>query len=203
MFMNHKKSIAHFQGREQQLLFRIKNVLVDQVQPLIIYLLGCQIMSNSKRNCFLQPQRTDTWQFSCDLLLILPEGKDMPADMAANLICCSPDLADVRLMSYSLAFMQQQIKDRFLFFNWVRRSGIVLYEKGEVLGQLPPRLPKHNAYAHQAARYYLAHPDYAHHLDEKLAALPAKPDPEASDTIIPLQLGIKDGALVVLTKAKK
>lgn len=201
--MSHKKSIAHFQGREQQLLFKIKNSLVDQLQPLIIYVIGCQITTSSKRNCFLRPQRTDTWQFSCDLFLVLPEGKQLPEHIVADIKCLSPDLAEVRVLHATLDLMQQQIKEQSLFFNWLRRNGIVIYEKDNELQQLPPRLPKHIAYEQQATQYYLANPNYEHHIETKLVPLPPKPAPPPLETVIPLQLAIKDGTLVVLPEAKK
>ncbi len=195
----HKKSIAHFEGREQQILFKIKNALTGKLQPLIIYLLDCRIQTTRHRSCFRYPQRMETWQLSCDLLVILPEGQDPPDTIAEELKCLSADIQDITILHHSLGFMKKQLGERSLFFNWIRRCAIVLYARDGVLNELPPRISKNSVHQQQAMQYYSDHPDYAHRNDIKLERVEPLTEKNAlPGQFVPVQFAVKEGQLFLL-----
>lgn len=173
--MKHKQSISHYSGREQQALLRLKNKIVELHKPLIIYLIGCKSSHLVTRNCFANPRNDNQWRFCCDLLLVLSDGTILPESATDELKSFSEDYNRIRLFAHSFDFVEAQIKQYSLFFCWLQRRAIVLYETDNSCQKLPEPVQNMKQYEKQAHEFFAHHPDYENYLEERLSPLPQKP----------------------------
>lgn len=172
--MKNKISIAHFNGREQQALLRLKNKIVAAYQPLIIYLIACNQYTRQARHSLYKPRNCKEWLFSCDLLLVQREGMSLPEDAEQELKTLSQEYDHIRLMAYPFDFVAKKLTGYSLFFCWLQCRAIILYESENASQKLPAPVQNMKQYEQQAHRFFASDDNYENQMDETLSPLPQK-----------------------------
>lgn len=171
--MKNHASISHFSGREQHALLRLKNKIVELYRPLIIYLIGCNSSQYLIRHCFDNPRNDNQWCISCDLLLILPIGESLPENTAEELKSISKDYGHIHLIAHPFDFVEKQLQAHSLFFCWVQRRAIILYERDNAVEKLPEPVQNMKQYEKQVHQFFANNPNYENYLEAKLSPLPS------------------------------
>lgn len=136
--MKNPTSISHFPGPQQQALLRLKNQIVKLYKPLIIYFVDGENHHQTSWNCFSKPRNRTEWHFSCDLLLVLPQGvTQLEPEIKASKFEGMDDNITVNLRIHPNDFVQAQLQEFSLYFCWVQRRAIVLYENNNACQNLP------------------------------------------------------------------
>ncbi len=188
--MKNHTSISHYTGRERQALLRLKNKIVALYKPLIIYLIGCNSSNKLARNCLGNARNGNQWCFSCDLLLVLPEGVSLPENAVEELKSIAKDYEHIRLIAHPFDFVEKQLQEDSLFFCWMQRKAIVLYERDNSIEKLPEPVQNMKQYEKQVHQFFADNPNYENYTEVKLSPLPAKSsteiveDSEISETTI-------------------
>lgn len=172
--MKKKESINHFTGREQQALLRLKNKIVKRYQPLIVYLIGCKSASSLIRNYLVNPRNIYHWSFSCDLLVVMPQGANIPENASEGLKSISDDYGHIHIIAHPIDFVVQQLKEYSIFFCWIQRRAVVLYEWQNACEKLPEAVQNMKQYEQQAHRFLVDNPNYDNYTEVKLSPLPQK-----------------------------
>ncbi|GAB3016428.1 hypothetical protein GCM10027051_21010 [Niabella terrae] len=163
-----KHSICQLKNKEQNALHCIKQLLVAQLDPLMIYCFGFKSISTSSRSAFFKSQIRDERQIACDLLVIMPEGVDISAEKKEELSRMLAYFGESRLTFHSLDFMLEQIRQRNLFFSWVPKNALLLHCKDNSTDLLPEA--PGNEFWPQACFFFLNDPEMVHYLDVRLEA---------------------------------
>lgn len=172
--MKKHQSISYFTGREQQALLRLKNQIVKLYKPIIIYFIGCRSTTHLVRNYLAHPRNENQWHFSCDLLLIMSDESSLPENAVEELKNLSNEYDHIRLLTHSFNFVQQQIKEYSLFFCWMQRRAVILYESDKSVDKLPESVHNMKQYEHQVHQFFLDNPNYDNYTEIKLSPLPIK-----------------------------
>lgn len=170
--MKHPTSICHLTGREQHAILRLKNKIVELHKPLIIYLIGSSSSNHLIRHCFDNPRNDNQWYFSCDLLIVLPNGASLSVDAANDLKNISNDYEQIRLTVHPFDFVQKQLQEYSLFFCWIQRRAIVLYERDHSVAKLPEPVHNMKQYDKQVHDFFIDYPGYENYLNVQLSPLP-------------------------------
>ena len=109
--MKKHHSINHFTGREQQALLQLKNKIVTLYKPLIVYLIGCRSSSQLNRNCMATTRTEERWTYSCDVLVVLPEGASLPENAVQELKSLDKMYGNIQLMAHAVDFVVTQLKE--------------------------------------------------------------------------------------------
>ncbi len=200
--MKTRQSINHFTGREQNSLNNIAKKIVDRLQPLVVYCWGSDFSNGIKRNCFSITKKREEWSFYCDLLIIIPNNVVVGDGIQEQIAELTQPFGKVRAIIHPLDFLAAELKNGNLFFSWVHRSAIVLYEKGNIREQLLPPVSK--KWQQQAEQFYLRDPAMASYLDEKIRAVNQvyhenKKGVKRSPIEIHLRFEIKEGGLSLVS----
>lgn len=163
-----KNFVSQLNSNEQNALHFIKNEIAEHINPLLIFCWNSQSHYTLQRNCFTTKGEIEEWTFSCNLLVIMPEGLEISKNMHEEISALAISYGTVHVIIHTVDFMSRKIKEHNLFFNWVHRSAILLYERDNALQQLPPALPELEEYRHQADCYYSTNPEMLNYLEEKL-----------------------------------
>src|SRR5690606_3059314 len=115
--------------------------------------------------------KAEDWQFSCNLLIVLPEKTIIEDHVLIETIQLIEPFGNVNIKVHPLDFVLNQLEENTLFFVWVHRTAIVLYEKGKVLEQFPPPIPKRKEYKKQVETFYHTNPDMNNYLEEKMVLM--------------------------------
>lgn len=169
--MKTHKSISHLSGKEQNSLYCIKKIIVEHIRPLIIYCWNSQISYMLQRNCFNAQKIVEDWDFNCDLLVITTADTVVDKAVLQETEALTAPFGRVKLRIHPVDFITQCMQEGNLFFSWVHRNAIVLYERDNGLKQLPPPVPRRQEYQKQAESFYLNNPDMSNYLEEKLPAV--------------------------------
>jgi hypothetical protein len=168
-----KNNFSHLNSIEQNALHFIKNKIAEHIKPLLIFCWNSRVHYTLQRNCFTAKQKTEEWTFSCNLLIVMPEGAVICENMHKELTALTISNGAVHAIIHPIDFMSKKIKEYNLFFNWVHRSGTLLFERDNALRQLPPQIPELEEYQRQADCYYSENPEMLNYLEEKLNCMPA------------------------------
>lgn len=187
-----KNYISQLNGREQNAVHCIKKLVATQLQALLIYCFGCHTTVRTSRSAFVKRQLTEERQFSCDLLIITPDELVIEEDRKKELQDMIAHFGRVNLTIHPLGFALQQLNARNLFFSWVHKNGMLLYNRNNSLQLLPP--PVGSEYRPQVEAFYANDPEMAGYLDVTLQPLvkpvPGQPKPHPVEirlTLEPLQ----------------
>lgn len=107
--------------------------------------------------------------------MVLSDGTVLPENATEELKSLSKDYNRIRLFAHSFDFVGAQLKQYSLFFCWVQRRAIVLYEKDNACHKLPEPVQNMKQYEKQAHRFFANHPDCENYVEERLSPLPQKP----------------------------
>lgn len=195
-------SISHLSAKEQNALHCIKKKIVTHGQPLLIYCWNSSVTYSLERNCFLSKKRLEDWQFSCQLLVVMPSSTAITSEFRAEIKYLTELLGRVEIVLCSLDMFRQKLSKNNLFFSWLRCSATLLYESHNALDQLPPMLSKRPEYRHEAEAYYLNDPRMHDYMEAKLQMVQEIPEPPAAEStpVQPIEIYLKinnSGSIVV------
>ncbi|WP_298708789.1 hypothetical protein [uncultured Chitinophaga sp.] len=198
--MKTRKSISHLTGKEQTTLHEIKKRVIELVQPLIIYCCSSELRTSIKRNCFSAPVRNEDWQFDCELLVVLPDEHEFPATMAEQITQATEPWGRVQVRLHTLEAVSRYLHEENLFFSWVHKYAILLFEQNGAVAKLPPPIHKRAEHQQQALQFYTADPAMTNYLTEKLVTtVPPNPAPSIEKQGTPIELRVllylKDGKI--------
>src|SRR6185312_10554414 len=135
-----ENNFSQLNSNEQNSLHFIKKKIAEHIKPLLIFCWNSQINYSLQRNCFTTIQKTEAWTFSCNLLVVMPEGSEICENMHKEISDLTISYGTVHVIIHSIDFMSKKIKEHNLFFNWVHRSDTLLYERDNALRQLQPTI---------------------------------------------------------------
>ena len=164
-----KNYIGQLKGKEQNAVHCIKKLIVNQLHPSIIYCFGCQTISTVKRTAFSKKQFKEERQLTCDLLIITPDTVEISAEKRTEVQGMVAHFGQVNMTVHPMTFMIQQLNKGNLFFNWVHKNGMLLYDRDSSTHLLPP--PVGNEYWPQAEAFYSNDPEMASYLDVNLQTI--------------------------------
>jgi|SRR5665647_182493 len=152
----------------------VRKLITNQLNALIIYCFGCKTNINIKRSAFIKNQFKEERQFTCDLLIITPDTMVVDEEKRAEIQEIVVHFGTVNMVIHPLSFVLRKLNEGNIFFSWVQREGMLLFDRNNSTALLPP--PVEGAYRPQAAHYYLK--DYAmnDYLDVKFEPI-VKPEP--------------------------
>ena len=158
--------ISQLNGKEQNAIFCIKKLIATRIQPQIIYCYCCETIIHTKRSAFIGKQFQEERRFTCDLLIITIDEAAIDDTMKSEIQEIIVHFGKVNMIIHPLGFVLKQMNDRNLFFSWVCKNGILLYERNAATQLLPPAIS--NEYKQQADLFYVTDPQMANYLHEKL-----------------------------------
>lgn len=174
--MKNPTSISHFPGKEQQALLTLKNQMVKLYQPLIIYYISGKHTTYQSRSCFSNPRNHECSIYDADFVMVLRDNHSLPEDAEAVLKDLNEGFGSIRLIARPLAFVKEQLHSYSLFFCWLQRRAIVLYECGNACRELPDPVRNMKQYESQAQRFYYNNLNYEAYFKTKLSPLPVAPE---------------------------
>ncbi|MBS1668236.1 MAG: hypothetical protein JST58_12735 [Bacteroidetes bacterium] len=177
--MNMTNYIGQLNGKEQNAFYCIRKMILADLQPLIMYCYGCETSVRTKRSCFIFKQFEEERHFSCDLLLIMPEGKMVDDEKKKEVQESVAHLGKLNLLVNPLDFFKQQLKVGNLFFSWVQKNATVLFEKDAAAQSLPPAIGKE--YKKQAEAFYAKDPAMVTYLETKLVPMVKEEAPKSNN----------------------
>ncbi|MFT4095416.1 MAG: hypothetical protein QM640_17445 [Niabella sp.] len=170
-----KNYISQLNGKEQNAVHCIKKIIATQLGALIIYCFGCTTSISIKRSAFMRKQLAEIRQFSCDLLIITPDAVTIDDEKKTEVQEMIAHFGQVNMTIHTLGFTLQQLNEGNLFFNWVHKNGMLLYNRNNGTHLLPP--PADAGYWPQAEAFYISDPEMASYLDVFLQP-PVIPEPK-------------------------
>ncbi|MDE3183972.1 MAG: hypothetical protein KGM16_11190 [Bacteroidota bacterium] len=167
--------ISQLNGKEQNAVYCIRKLIANQLNALIIICFGCNTNISIRRSAFVKNHFKEERRFSCDLLIITPDTVEVNEEKRAEIQEMIIHFGKVNMVIHPLSFVLRKLNEGNIFFSWVRREGMLLYDLNTSTALLPP--PVEVAYRPQAAHYYMK--DYAmnDYLDIKFEPL-VKPEPK-------------------------
>ena len=198
-----KNYISQLNGREQNAVHCIKKLVANQLQALIIYCFGCETTVRTSRSAFVKRQLTEERQFSCHLLIITPDELVIEEERKNEVQEMIAHFGKVNMTIHPLGFVLQQLNAGNLFFSWVHKNGMLLYNRNNSLLLLPP--PVGGEYRPQVEAFYANDPEMAGYLEVNLQPLvkpgpkPDKPHPQPVE--IRLMLDPQQGWQPAVTNA--
>ncbi|GAB3414562.1 hypothetical protein [Niabella aquatica] len=177
-----KNYISHLKGKEQNAVHCIKKLITNQLHAQIIYCFGCQTVSTIKRTAFSKKQLNEERQFTCNLLIITPDAVPISHEKIAEVQELTAHFGQVNMTIHPMAFMLQQLNKGNLFFNWVHKNGMLLYDRNNITHLLPP--PVENEYWPQAEAFYTNDPEMTSYLEVSLQPIVK---PESKKGKVPMQ----------------
>ncbi len=168
------RSVAHLTGKEQNALHNIKNRVVEKLKPQLIFCYRTETKQSIQRNCFTNPRKAEDWQFSCNLLIVISEKTTIEDHVLKETIQLTEPFGNVNVKVHPLDFVLNQLEENTLFFVWVHRTAIVLYERDKVLEQFPSPIPKREEYQKQVEEFYQQNPGMTNYLEEKMVLVAEK-----------------------------
>lgn len=148
------KSSDHYSPKEQAALQAIKNKIVDQLHPLIIYALTTVSSAEAEYSCFTRARQIETWHFQCDLLIVLPNGRIVSEETKKQVEESTAAFGKVTMFIHHLGFILREIEKGCPFFCTMRRSADVLYEINDAAKRLPLPLVKSSSNGNRPPRIH-------------------------------------------------
>jgi len=167
-------AINHFSGREQIALNAIKNALISRYHPLLIYYISSSNALHASRSCFDNYKVHQRWFYNCDLLVVMPDGLDLPENASEELESISKEYSRIQIFAHPISYIIQQMQTYSLFFQWVRHRGIILFERDNASKSLPEPIANMKQYRQQAERFFKEFPDYRPYGQTRLSPLPSQ-----------------------------
>ncbi|MGJ7033423.1 hypothetical protein [Niabella hirudinis] len=168
-----KNYINQLNGKEQNAVHCIKKLIATQLDPLLIYCFGYKTSVSTRRSAFVKKQFAEERHFTCDLLIITPSAVTVDEERRAAIQEMVAHFGTVNMVIHPLGFVLRQLDEGNLFFSWVHKNGMLLYDRNNSLQLLPP--PVGAEYLSQAAAFYTADPEMAGYLEVKLQRLVKRP----------------------------
>ncbi|SFQ02424.1 hypothetical protein [Parafilimonas terrae] len=196
-----KNYISQLNGMESNAIHCIKKLVAAQLNALMIYCFGCRTSSVITRTAFIKRQLKEDRHFTCDLLVITPDHIQAGEEKLAEIQEMVAHFGTVNMVVHPLYFVLKHMNEGNLFFNWVHKNGMLLFDRNNTLQLLPP--PVGGEYRPQAEAFYNSDPGMNNYLDVKWQPVikrePAKQTAATQQPVqITLQLNPSDGWKPVL-----
>ncbi|MBO9617710.1 MAG: hypothetical protein J7539_01635 [Niabella sp.] len=184
-----KNYISQLNGKEQNALHCIKKLIAAQLNALIIYCYGCKTSVSATRSAFVKKQPAEERRFTCNLLIITPSAIVVDEEKRAEIQEMIAHFGTANMVIHPLGFVLRQLNEGNLFFSWVHKNGMLLYDRNNSTHLLPA--PIDAAYRQQAEAFFTDDPDMTHYLDAKLQPI-LKPEPkkEAAAALQPVEIRV-------------
>lgn len=179
-----KNYISQLHGKEQNAVHCIKKLIASQMQALIIYGFGFETVTTVRQTAFRKKQAKEKRQFSCDLLIITPDAVTIDDEKKVEVQEIISHFAQVNMTIHPISFALQQLNKGNLFFNWVHKNGMLLFDRNNTAALLPPAIG--SEYWPQVEVFYENDPSMVNYLDVNLQPL-AKSVPEKQEKKPPSQ----------------
>jgi hypothetical protein len=188
--------ISQLNGKEKNALFCIKKLIAVTIKPLVIYCYGCEVTVYTKRSAFITKQFKEERHFICDMFIIMPDESVIDEEMKTEIREMTAHFGQLNMIVHPLGFVLKQMNEGNLFFNWVRKNGMLLFEKNATTQLMPETVG--SEYKQQAEEFYSSHPQMENYLEERLqpvatAAPPKKSAPSIQPVEIRLTLDATNG----------
>lgn len=195
--------ISQLNGKEQNALFCIKKLIAAMIKPLVIYCFGCEVDVHTKRSAFITKQIKEERHFTCDMLIIMPDESVIDEEMKSEIQEMTAHFGRLNLLIHPLSFAIKQMNEGNLFFNWVRKNGMLLFEGNNITQLMPEAVG--GEYKQQAEQFYSTHPQMENYLEERLqpvatAGPQKKSDPSIKPVEIRLTLDAANGRQPITAK---
>lgn len=171
---NMKNYISQLNGMESNAIHCIKKLVASQLNALIIYCFGCKTNSVITRTAFIKRQLQEDRHFTCDLLVITPGYMQADEAKRAEVQEMVAHFGTVNMVIHPLYFVLKHMNDGNLFFNWVHKNGMLLFDRNNTSQLLPQ--PVGGEYRPQAEAFYNNDPGMYNYLDVKWQPI-VKPGP--------------------------
>ena len=170
-----KNYIGQLNSKEQNAVYCIRKLIANQLNALIIYCFGCKTNISIQRSAFTKTHFKEERQFTCDLLIITPDTTVVDEEKRRDIQEMIGHFGRVNMVIHPLSFVLRKLNEGNIFFSWVQREGMLLFDRNNTTQLLPSAVE--GAYRPQAAQYYLK--DYAmnDYLEVKFEPL-VKPEPK-------------------------
>lgn len=152
--MKKRRSIAHFTGREQYALRHIKNRIAAELDPLLIYHIDTTFSSHLQRSAFWSKRTMEQWHYNVRLLLIFEDGIAVNEDRLQQFVKALGSNIGLTIIQCGFTQMKEQLASGNLFFTWIHKKGIVLFNRNATLERIPPTDISVRKYAAQAQEWY-------------------------------------------------
>lgn len=170
-----KNYIGQLNGKEQNAVYCIRKLIANQLNALIIYCFGCKTNVCTRRSAFIKNQFKEERQFMCDLLIITPDATVVDEEKRAEIQDMIAHFGMVNMVIHPLSFVLRKLNEGNIFFSWVHREGMLLFDRNNTMQLLPAAVE--GAYRPQAAQYYLGNPAMNDYLEVKFQPI-VKPEPK-------------------------
>jgi len=174
-----KNYINQLNGKEQNAVHCIKKLIANQLNALIIYCFGCKTNISIKRTAFIKKQFKEDRHFACDLLIITPDIIEVDEEKRAEVQEMIAHFGTVNMVIHPLGFILRKMNEGNLFFNWVHKNGMLLYDRNNSSQLLPG--PVAAEYRQQAQAFYNTNRGMNNYLEVKLQPI-VKPEPKKEAT---------------------
>lgn len=161
--------ISQLSGKEQNAVFCIKKLITARIQPLLIYFFGCETTVTTKRSAFITRQFKEVRHFTCDLLIITADEALIDDALKTDIQEMTAHFGKVSMLIHPLGFMTKQMNEGNLFFNWVRKNGMLLFERNAATQFLPAVIG--GEYKQQAQQFYEKDAQMSNYLEERFQAI--------------------------------
>ena len=198
--------ISQLNGKEKNALFCIKKLIAATIKPLVIYCYGCEVTVHTKRSAFITKQFKEERHFTCDMLIIMPDESVIDEEMKSEIQEMTAHFGHLNMLIHPLGFVLKQMNDGNLFFNWVRKNGMLLFERNATIQLMREAIG--SEYKQQAEQFYSSHPEMETYLEQRLqpvatAAPQKKSDPSIKPVEIRLTLDATNGWQPINAKGEK
>lgn len=170
--MSTKKSIAHFNGHEQQALHAIKSLIKERMNPLMIFYIKSHYQTTCDRSTLNFIQKEETWHYSVTILVIHADDANLENETDTKLNRQLPDNYAVEALNYSLQQATEYLSNYSLFFCWTLRFGILLHQRDGTYEKLELPLIYRKQYAFQIKQWYLSSVNIADKVNIQLEPIP-------------------------------
>lgn len=172
--MKNKQSIAYFLGREQQTINSIKNRLIAEFHPQVIFFVNSVLDNKTERSTLILKSNSGLWTYQVTLLLVFHQNST-PTDEELQKFRYTLDTPiTLNLVTCTLPQMQEQLANFSLFFTWIRAKGIVLYAQDGALAKLQLNTFPLKNYQEQMNQWQKQDPTFSTAFTQQLQPLPEK-----------------------------
>lgn len=172
--MKNKQSIAHFPGREQQIINLIKNRLNVEYHPQIIFFVNSKYVNHIDRSALNIKSKEERWSYSLSLLLVFQENTVPTQEQLQKFQQTLETTITLNLLTCSLPQMQEQLANYSLFFTWIRAKAIVLYKQDGAIEKLQHITFPLKNYQEQMNQWQKQDPTFSTAFTQQLQPLPEK-----------------------------
>src|SRR5690606_24673501 len=126
----------------------------------------------------------------CDLLIITPDTVTIDEEKKAEVQEMVAHFGQVNMSVHPISFFLQQLNKGNIFFSWVHKNGLLLYDHNNSSQLLPP--VRNSEYWPQVEAFYANDPEMATYLDAYLQPV-VKPAPPAVKEAVhrPLEIHLR------------